>query len=146
MSKLKEQWQVSKALLPHLSIYQIHSATLETGVLQNKAVLDQLAFLKEEYAIKIGITTTGANQVEVIKAALDGHLNKVEYDTLSIFNLEIPKSCPDIPNALLNTRNNWRNEEQYDVQARSLAKLFKDNMKKYQADLNKEILGVEPVV
>ena len=82
----------------------------------------------------------------LIKAALDGHLNKVEYDTLSIFNLEIPKSCPDIPNALLNPRNNWRNEEQYDVQARSLAKLFKDNMKKYQADLNKEILGVEPVV
>jgi aryl-alcohol dehydrogenase-like predicted oxidoreductase len=71
LSKLNEQWNVSKAFLPHLSTYQIHSATLETGVLENEVILNQLAFLKEEYNMKIGITTTGANQVEVIKKALD---------------------------------------------------------------------------
>lgn len=69
--KLNEQWQVSKALLPYLNVYQIHSATLETGVLENKAVLEQLAFLKAEHNLNIGITTTGANQTEVIKKALD---------------------------------------------------------------------------
>lgn len=71
LSKLNEQWEVSRAFLPHLKIYQIHSATLETGVLQNEAVLDRLAFLKAEYNVKIGITTTGANQVEVIKKAFE---------------------------------------------------------------------------
>lgn len=71
LKKLDEQWEVSKAFLPYLKVYQIHSATLETGVLKNEAVLNKLAFLKTEYNIKIGITTTGVNQVEVIKEALD---------------------------------------------------------------------------
>lgn len=71
LSKLNEQWNFSKQLLPYLKVYQIHSATLETGVLENKEVLHQLAVLKKEYNLKIGITTTGTNQVEVIKKAIN---------------------------------------------------------------------------
>ncbi len=71
LAKLNEQWEVSKSFLPALKIYQIHSATLETKVLENPAVLNRLAFLKTEYNLQIGITTTGVNQVEVIKKALD---------------------------------------------------------------------------
>ena len=71
LSKLNEQWEVSKAFLPHLRVYQIHSVTLETGVLENKLILERLEFLKQECNIQIGITTTGANQVELIKRALD---------------------------------------------------------------------------
>jgi aryl-alcohol dehydrogenase-like predicted oxidoreductase len=70
VSKLNEQWNFSKQLLPYLKVYQIHSATLETGVLENTEVLEQLAFLKREHNLKIGLTTTGTNQVEVIKKAL----------------------------------------------------------------------------
>lgn len=71
LKKLMEQWQVSKAFLPHLKVYQIHSATLETGVLENESVLNKLAFLKNEYKFEIGITTTGVNQIDVIKKALN---------------------------------------------------------------------------
>ena len=71
LSKLNEQWEVSKDFITHLQVYQIHSATLETKVLENKAVLERLAFLKDENQLQMGITTTGANQVEVIKRALD---------------------------------------------------------------------------
>ena len=71
LEKLNEQWEDSKAFLPHLKVYQIHSAALDTGVLENDAVLNRLAFLKHEYSLEIGITTTGANQVEVLKKALD---------------------------------------------------------------------------
>ncbi|AUC21187.1 MULTISPECIES: aldo/keto reductase [Polaribacter] len=71
LSKLNEQWIFSKQLLPYLKVYQIHSATLETGVLENKDVLERLAFLKKEHNLKIGLTTTGTNQVEVIKKALN---------------------------------------------------------------------------
>ena len=71
LSKLNEQWNFSKRLLPFLKVYQIHSATLETGVLENKEVLEQLALLKKEYNLKIGLTTTGTNQIEIIKKALD---------------------------------------------------------------------------
>lgn len=70
VSKLTEQWNFSRQLLPYLKVYQIHSATLETGVLENTEVLERLAFLKREHNLKIGLTTTGTNQVEVIKKAL----------------------------------------------------------------------------
>ncbi|QOD60196.1 aldo/keto reductase [Polaribacter haliotis] len=71
LAKLNEQWQFSKQLLPYLKVYQIHSATLETGVLENTEVLEKLAFIKKEHNLKIGLTTTGTNQVEVIKNALN---------------------------------------------------------------------------
>lgn len=71
LSKLNEQWEVSKDLVSHLQVYQIHSATLETKVFENKAVLERLSFLKDENQLQMGITTTGVNQVEVIKRALD---------------------------------------------------------------------------
>ena len=71
LAKLNEQWQFSKQLLTYLKVYQIHSATLETGVLKNKEVLEQLALLKKKYNLKIGLTTTGTNQTEVIQKALN---------------------------------------------------------------------------
>lgn len=69
IEKLNEQWQVSKALLPALKYYQIHSATFETQVLNNTLVINRLATLKEEYGLMMGLTTTGGNQVEVFKEA-----------------------------------------------------------------------------
>ena len=79
LEKLKEQWEVSKLFLPRLKVYQIHSATLETGVLENEAILNYLSYLKNTHHIKMGISTTGTNQVEVIKKAL--HV-KVDGDSL----------------------------------------------------------------
>ena len=75
LSKLNEQWTQSKALLPNLSTYQIHSATFETGVLNNIPVLEKLAQLKREHQILMGLTTTGANQTEVLKKALEVTVN-----------------------------------------------------------------------
>lgn len=73
LKKLNEQWEVSKQLLPYLKYYQIHSATLASGVLENEAVLERLFQLKEENNIKVGLTTTGSNQVEVLQKGLDVH-------------------------------------------------------------------------
>ena len=73
LSKLDEQWQKSMNLLPFLKYYQIHSATLDTGVLENRDVLARLFEIKEKEGIAIGLTTTGHNQVEVLKRALDVH-------------------------------------------------------------------------
>ncbi len=71
IEKLYEQWAQSKMLLPFLTTYQIHSATFDTGVLENEAVLNRLAELKNEHGLLMGLSTTGANQVEVLKKALD---------------------------------------------------------------------------
>jgi aryl-alcohol dehydrogenase-like predicted oxidoreductase len=70
LNKLLEQWQISKELQPALSIYQVHSATFESGILDNKDVLKQLYEIKKQTGLQIGITTSGTNQSEVIEAAL----------------------------------------------------------------------------
>ena len=71
LEKLNAQWEFSRKLLPNLKIYQIHSATLDTGVLDNKPILQRLHEIKKEYNIIIGLTSTGVNQVEVLKKAVD---------------------------------------------------------------------------
>jgi len=77
LSKLNEQWTESKSLLPLLTTYQIHSATFETGVLDNQNVLNRLLDLKNKHNIRMGITTTGANQVEVLKKVLDVKIQEI---------------------------------------------------------------------
>ena len=81
LSKLNEQWEISKALLPKLKIYQIHSATLDSGVLNNIDVLSRLNELKQEHGLKIGITSSGTEQVKIIKEA-----SKVNFNGEDLFD------------------------------------------------------------
>lgn len=81
LAKLNEQWATSIQLLPYLKTYQIHSATFETGVLENKAVLLRLAKLKEKHSLIIGLSSTGSNQLQVLEKALS-----IQLDGLSLFD------------------------------------------------------------
>lgn len=81
IEKLKEQWQDSKYLLPNLKIYQIHSATFDSGVLENADVLKELHRLKKTHNLKIGLTSSGPNQKEVIEKSLE-----IEVDGEAIFD------------------------------------------------------------
>ncbi|MDX6748043.1 aldo/keto reductase [Polaribacter sp. PL03] len=103
LAKLKEQWTFSKQLLPYLKVYQIHSATLETGVLENTQVLEHLAFLKKEHNLKIGLTTTGTNQVEVIRKALNILVdNESIFDVFQITYNFLDQSLQEISEELIN--------------------------------------------
>jgi aryl-alcohol dehydrogenase-like predicted oxidoreductase len=53
----------------HLSLYQIHSATIESGVLEDRAVLDELAALRAG-GVAVGLTTTGPQQADTIDRAV----------------------------------------------------------------------------
>ena len=54
-----------------LALYQIHSATLESAVLDDVEVLDELTRLHEREGLVIGITTSGPRQAETIRRALE---------------------------------------------------------------------------
>jgi aryl-alcohol dehydrogenase-like predicted oxidoreductase len=68
---LRRQLAESRALLgPHLPLYQIHSATLESGVLDDCEVLDELGRLRDE-GLAIGFSVTGPQQAVTIRRALE---------------------------------------------------------------------------
>ena len=52
-----------------LQLYQIHSATPDSGVLQNDAVLTDLAALRKT-GVNIGVSVSGTNQSQTIEDAL----------------------------------------------------------------------------
>jgi aryl-alcohol dehydrogenase-like predicted oxidoreductase len=67
---LKKQWSESVSLLNgYIDLYQIHSATMESGVLENHEVLEELAHLREK-GIRIGLSLTGTAQAEVLRKAM----------------------------------------------------------------------------
>src|SRR4051812_24199321 len=69
---LRRQRAESEELLGrNLRVYQIHSATLESGVLDDPAVLEELARLRAG-GLAIGITGTGPAQAQTIERALEG--------------------------------------------------------------------------
>lgn len=65
----------------------------------------------------------------MVSAALKGDLNNVEYIKDPVFNLSIPKSCPNVPYEILNPINTWEDKEAYNVQAKNLARKFFENIK-----------------
>jgi aryl-alcohol dehydrogenase-like predicted oxidoreductase len=74
-SALRRQSGESLALLGrHLDLYQIHSATLETGVLEDRAVLSELVRLRDDHGLVIGITTSGPGQGATVRRALEAEV------------------------------------------------------------------------
>jgi aryl-alcohol dehydrogenase-like predicted oxidoreductase len=68
---LRRQFAESRALLgDRLALYQIHSATLESGVLDDVEVREELAALRAE-GLRIGLSVTGPRQAETIERALE---------------------------------------------------------------------------
>lgn len=80
----------------------------------------------------------------MVTAALNGQLDDVEYQTIDLFNLEIPRTCPDVPNAILNPRDTWPNEHEYDKRALDLAQRFISNFDKYAEGAGEEIHQAGP--
>jgi aryl-alcohol dehydrogenase-like predicted oxidoreductase len=70
LSTLQKQWSESVAWLNgYLRLYQIHSATLESGVLDDRNVLDELARLKSE-GTHIGLSLSGPDQSATLRKAM----------------------------------------------------------------------------
>ncbi len=67
---LRRQYAESRALLGrHLALYQIHSATLDSGVLDDAAVHAELARLKSD-GVRVGLSLSGERQGQTLRAAL----------------------------------------------------------------------------
>lgn len=71
LPRLQQQWELSRQQLwDYLDLYQIHSATLESGVLDDDAVLEALGGLKATYGVRIGLSLSGPRQGETLRRAM----------------------------------------------------------------------------
>jgi aryl-alcohol dehydrogenase-like predicted oxidoreductase len=98
---LRRQWAESQANLgPFLRLYQIHSATLESGVLDNATVLAELARLKAG-GVLIGLSVSGPRQPEVIRRAVAARVDGARlFDAVqATWNLLEPSAGPALAEA-----------------------------------------------
>ena len=71
LAALRRQFGQSLTLLgDHLDLYQVHSATLDSGVLEDRAVLAELARLAES-GVVVGLSASGPGQAATIRRALE---------------------------------------------------------------------------
>jgi phosphoenolpyruvate carboxykinase (ATP) len=80
----------------------------------------------------------------MIRAALGGELDHVAYERDAVFNLEVPRSCPNVPSEVLTPRNTWKNPTDYDAQAQKLARMFVDNFKSFEGEASADIKAAGP--
>ena len=72
----------------------------------------------------------------LVNAALNGDLDNVEYRYDELFHLNIPKTCPGVPNKILTPSSTWIDIEDYNITAERLANKFSDAFDKSYGDKN----------
>ena len=71
LAAFTEQLAETAALLgPRLAVYHVHSATLDTGVLDDAALHRALAALRDR-GVRVGVSTSGPAQAEAVRRAVD---------------------------------------------------------------------------
>ncbi|HVC40705.1 MAG TPA: aldo/keto reductase [Candidatus Saccharimonadales bacterium] len=101
LATFERQYGETRALLgDHLRLYQVHSLTLESGVLENRPLLAALARLRAD-GMLLGITTTGTKQADTIRAALEARVDGVPVFSAvqATWNLLEPSAGPALSEA-----------------------------------------------
>jgi phosphoenolpyruvate carboxykinase (ATP) len=77
----------------------------------------------------------------MVNAAIEGTLEKVEFETDPAFGLTIPKSVPGVPPEFLRARDAWKDKAAYDKAAADLATRFAKNFEKFDVPENIKAAG-----
>jgi len=80
----------------------------------------------------------------MLNAALTGKLKDVEFHTDPVFGFQVPKTCPDVPDNVLDPATSWPNRDLYFQRYRQLAARFIDNFKKFDTAEAREVEKAGP--
>ncbi|NOZ27515.1 MAG: phosphoenolpyruvate carboxykinase [Chloroflexi bacterium] len=81
----------------------------------------------------------------MVRAALAGALDDVPMVQDPVFGLQVPTTCPGIPDEVLRVRDTWSDPEAYDRQARELARMFHENFAQFASEVSEEIRNAGPL-
>ena len=121
---------------------------------------DLLGHMIDEHNVKCWLINTGwtggpygeGSRIKIaytramVNAALNGDLDQVEYLQDPNFGLQVPTSCPEVPDDVLQPRRTWQNPEAFDRQSRQLAEMFTNNFSQFAANVSEEIRNAGPAV
>ncbi|QGI65806.1 hypothetical protein CEK26_009756 [Fusarium fujikuroi] len=83
----------------------------------------------------------------ILDAIHSGDLANVEYENYEVFNLQVPKTCPNVPSELLNPSKAWTaGEDSFKTEVVKLGKLFRENFTKYESEATEDVVKAGPVV
>ena len=68
----------------------------------------------------------------LVTAAVDGSLNDVEFEEVSVFGLKVPSTCPGVDDKLLVPRKSWSDPAEYDAKASELEARFNEEFAKHK--------------
>jgi phosphoenolpyruvate carboxykinase (ATP) len=96
-----------------------------------------------------GATTGGKRcPLKYTRAILDaihsGELAQSEYETYETFNLQVPTSCPGVPDELLNPAKSWTGTADFKDEVNKLGVLFNENFTKYADEATPEVIAAGP--
>ena len=80
----------------------------------------------------------------MVRAALEGTLDRAPLKTDPMFGLSVPQGIEGVPADVLDARESWKDQAAYDVQAKKLAGMFRDNIKKFGPAVSEKILAAGP--
>lgn len=80
----------------------------------------------------------------MVGAALDGRLDSVRRKEDPIFGLQMPTSCPGVPDDLLDPKATWSDPQAYDRRANELAQSFADNFAQYKSSVDESVMRAGP--
>ncbi|HEU5304991.1 MAG TPA: phosphoenolpyruvate carboxykinase (ATP), partial [Gemmatimonadales bacterium] len=82
----------------------------------------------------------------MLRAALAGALDGVEFTRDPVFGFEVPVSVPEVPDQVLSPRGTWGDPAAYDAQARKLATMFRENFEQFKGEVPASVAGAGPAV
>lgn len=80
----------------------------------------------------------------MINAALSDALDDVTFEKEPFFDLEIPSEVPGVPAGVLNPRDAWADKDAYDQAARKLARMFRENFKRFEDGVDAAVTNSMP--
>ena len=82
----------------------------------------------------------------MIDAIHNHDFDNVDYVTDEEFGVQIPTSCPNVPEEVLIPINTWEDKAKYAEVKRKLVTLFNENFEKFKANVNPEIVAAGPKI
>ncbi len=80
----------------------------------------------------------------LLNAALEGKLDSVNYRKDKLFGFEVPLTCPEVPEDVLEPSNAWGNKKEYWERYDSLAARYIENFRMFTEGIPKEVVDAGP--